>query len=121
MKSHYYFENENGHLCMHISGEYDFDDFKNYLKIIYAKCESEGIYRMLFNALGVAGIDISTIERYFLGVEAAEQLHFKVKLAVVWQKEYITHFGETVAVNRGALVKVFDNVVEARKWLLGSE
>ena len=103
---------------MNVSGEYDFDDFVTYFKIIYAKCETEGIYNMLFNALEVEGIDVPTIERYFLGVESAEQLHYKVKLAVVWHQEYVNYLGERIAVDRGASVSVFGSVEPALKWLL---
>jgi hypothetical protein len=118
MKSHYIFTKENDHLKMTLSGEYDFEDFVIYLKIIYAKCENEGNYKMLLDALGVERIDIPTIERYYMGIEAAEQLNYKVKLAVVWHKEYVTYLGETVAVNRGANVGVFSSNDSAVKWLL---
>jgi len=118
MKSHYIYTNENDHLKMILSGDYDFEDFVIYLKIIYAKCENEGNYKMLLDALGVEGIDIPTIERYYMGIEAAEQLNNKVKLAVVWHKEYVTYLGETVAVNRGANVGVFSSNDSAVKWLL---
>lgn len=117
MKSNYFFEKENDYLRMTVSGEYDYDDFVIYLKIIYAKCESEGNYKMILNALNVNGIDIPNIERYYLGVEAAEHLNYKVKLAVVWHKEYLNYFGETVAINRGAYVSVFSNDESAAKWL----
>ena len=118
MKSNHLFTNENDRLKMILSGEYDFDDFVIYLKIIYAKCENEGNFKMLLDALGIEGIDIPTVERYYMGIEAAEQLNYKVKLAVVWHKEYVNYFGETVAVNRGANVGVFGSTEQAIKWLL---
>lgn len=118
MKSNYAFRNENNHLTITLSGEYDFDDFLIYLKIIYAKCESEANFKMLLNALEVKGIDVPTLERYLLGVEAAALLNYKVKLAVVWHKEYTNHFGEMVANNRGGQVGVFGSAEPALKWLL---
>jgi len=118
MKSNYFFVKENNHIVMTVSGEYDFDDFKTYLKIIYAKCEQEKIFKMLLNALDVEGIDIPTLERYFLGVEVAEQLTYKIKLAVVWHSEYINYLGETVAVNRGGNVGVFGKADQAMAWLV---
>jgi hypothetical protein len=118
MKSNYFFENKEGYLNITLSGDYDFDDFKTYVKIIYAKCELEGIFKMNMNCMDIEGIDVPTIERYFLGVEAAEQLNYKVKLSLVWHKEYLNHFGETVANNRGAQVGVFGNTESAIKWLL---
>jgi hypothetical protein len=118
MKSNYFFTKEDNYISMKVSGEYDFADFKTYLKIIYAKCELEDIYKVMFDSLDVIGIDIPTLERYFLGVEAAEQLRYKVKLAIVWHKEYTTYLGETAAVNRGGNVKVFSNAESALEWLL---
>jgi hypothetical protein len=103
---------------MVVSGEYDFDDFKTYLKIIYAKCENEGVYKIVLDALEVEGIDIPTLERYFLGVEVTEQLHNKIKLAVVWHKEYITYLAQAVAVSEGGQICVFGNKVKALEWLL---
>lgn len=118
MKSNHLFTDEKDHLKITLSGEYDFDDFVIYLKIIYAKCENEGNYKMLLDALDVEGIDIPTIERYYMGIEAAEQLNYKVKLAVVWHNEYVNYFWETVAINRGANVGVFGSTQLAIKWLL---
>ena len=118
MKSHYFFETKDNYIQMTVSGEYDFDDFKTYLKIIYAKCENEGISKMILNCLDVEGIDIPTLERYFLGVEVAEQLTDKIKLAVVWHIEYTNYLGQAVAVNRGGNVSVFETNETALEWLL---
>jgi len=118
MKSHFYFEKEDNHIHMVVSGEYDFDDFKTYIKIIYAKCETEGVFKMLFDALTVKGIDVPTLERYFLGVEVAEQLNSKIKLAVVWHREYTNNLAQIVAVNRGGNISVFGSDEPALNWLL---
>jgi hypothetical protein len=115
MKSHFFFVKENNFIRMVVSGEYDFDDFKTYLKIIYAKCENEGVYKIVLDALE---IDIPTLERYFLGVEVTEQLHNRIKLAVVWHKEYTTHLALAVAVNEGGEICVFGNKEKALEWLL---
>jgi len=103
---------------MVVSGEYDFKDFKTYVKIISAKCETEGISKMVLDALGIEGIDIPTLERYFLGVEVADQLAGKIKLAVVWHSEYTTYLAQAVAEERGGEIGVFGNYEVAIKWLL---
>ncbi len=121
MKSNFRFEKESTHLIMTVSGEYDFPDFVDYLKIICAKCEEEGNYSMLLNILGVEGIDVPTLERYFLGIEAAEQLKYKIKLAVVWHAEFTTHLAEAVAINSGSYVKVFGSTEPALAWLITSQ
>jgi hypothetical protein len=117
MKSNFIFEKENNYIRMVVSGEYDFDDFKTYLKIIHAKCENEGIYKIVLDALGVEGIDIPTLERYFIGVEVANQLTGKIKLAVVWHKEYTNYLAREIAVTRGGNVSVFGSIESAIDWL----
>jgi len=118
MKSTHVIERKAEHLYMTVSGEYNLQDFKTYVKIIRDKCEEEQIFKILMNALDVEGIDIPTIERYFMGIEVAEQLKFKIKLAIVWHNEFINHFGETVAINRGGNIGVFGNFEASMKWLL---
>lgn len=120
MKSHFLFEREEKHLCIKVSGEYDFDDFITYLKIIYAKCENERIFNMLLNILEVEGIDVPILERYFLGVEVADQLSSKIKLAVVWHKEYTNYLAQSVALNEGGNIAVFGTVEPALNWLLNN-
>jgi D-ribose pyranose/furanose isomerase RbsD len=102
---------------MVVSGEYDFEDFKTYIKIIHAKCETEGIFKILMDILAVKGIDVSTLERYFLGVEVAERLSNRIKLAVVWHQEYTNYITQIVAVNRGGNISVFANTDAALNWL----
>jgi hypothetical protein len=118
MKSTYIIERVNDYLYLTVSGEYDFADFEAYIKIIHERCEEGMIYKILFDAFNVKGIDIPTMERYFLGIEVAEHLAYRIKLAVVWHKEFINHFGETVAKNRGADIGVFGNMEAALQWLI---
>lgn len=118
MKSHYFFETEDNYIRMTVSGECDFEDLKVYLKIIYAKCENEGIFKIVLNCLDIEGIDIPTLERYLLGVEVAEQVTSKIKLAVIWHKEYTNYLGQEVAINEGGNISVFGSTEPALKWLL---
>lgn len=70
----------------------------------------------------VGGRPPDTLERYYLGEMAAKiQLgHEKrIFLAVVGKEPLIDaeRFAETVAVNRGAYGKVFDEMAEALDWI----
>lgn len=120
MKSHFYFEKEDNYIHMVVTGEYDFDDFKTYIKIIYAKCATEGVFKMLLDALEVKGIEVPILERYFLGIEVVEQLSSKIKLAVVWHREYTNYLAQIVAVNRGGNIRVFGSAEPAINWLLNN-
>jgi hypothetical protein len=75
-------------------------------------CEAK---RVLLDLRGVVG-RITTMERFELGVYAAARI--KVKVALVGLPETIDHFGETVAINRGAKSRVFTDETEALSWLL---
>jgi len=118
MKSTYVIKRVADHLYMTVSGEYDLQDFKSYVRIIRDTCEQEQIFKTIMNTLDIKGIDVPTIERYFMGVEVAEQLSFRIKLAIVWHKEYTNYIGEIVAINRGGNVGVFANDEAAMKWLI---
>jgi hypothetical protein len=71
--------------------------------------------RVLLDFRGVAG-PITTMERFELGVYAAARI--TAKIALVGLPETIDHFGETVAINRGAKGRVFTDESEALSWLL---
>lgn len=118
MKSKYTIEKKNSYLCITISGEYDKSDFLRYPKIIADACEEQGIFKVLINGLDVAGTDVPTMDRYFIGEDIAITLGSKIKLAVVWPDKHINKFAETVAVNRGSLITVVGKVSKAEAWLM---
>jgi len=93
----------------------------NYIqKIILDECEKEKKYKILINALNVAGTNIPTMDRFFIGEEIAKVIGPKIKIAVVWPEQDIDKFGETVAVNRGGFIRVLGNIASAEKWLVGN-
>ena len=62
-----------------------------------------------------------TLERFDLGTRTAELLRrHHVRLAVVGDEPTVdpARFGETVAVNRGAMMRVFTDLESARRWLM---
>lgn len=101
-----------------ISGEYDRDEFLSYPKLILEECEKEKIYKIIVDGLKVRGTNAPTMDRFFMGEAIASLLRGKVKLAIVWPKEHINKFAETVAVNRGTSMKVVDTIDAAHEWLL---
>lgn len=118
MKSNYHFEKRKDHLYIILSGEYDMDDFKAYPKVVHDICESEKIYKVLVHALDIKRSNVPTMDRFFIGEEAAKVLGQKIKIAVVWPENDIDKMAETVAVNRGGRMLVTGNVAMAEKWLL---
>jgi hypothetical protein len=71
--------------------------------------------RVLLDFRGVVG-RITTMERFELGEYAAARI--TTKIALIALPETVDHFGETVAINRGAKGRVFTDESEALSWLL---
>lgn len=118
MKNSYSFENKTDYLLMTVSGNYDYWNFVEFPKHILQMCESENVYRVLINGLNVNPEELPVIERFFMAEQAAEILRNRVKLAIVWHKDYIDGFMETVAINRAGLLRIFGNAEAAKIWLL---
>jgi hypothetical protein len=84
------------------------------------------VEKVLFDGRGLAG-DPKIMERFFYGefaarsvaqftprgVSASTQFAYVLKVPVLDPMR----FGETVAVNRGMVVKTFDNLNDALEWL----
>ncbi|HUC99651.1 MAG TPA: hypothetical protein VMR88_14275 [Candidatus Polarisedimenticolaceae bacterium] len=84
------------------------------------------VKKVLFDGRRLTG-DPDTLERFYYGKFAADAvLQFKdrgvspaTQFAYVLKEPVLDaqRFGETVAVNRGMLVKTFDNLEDALGWL----
>jgi hypothetical protein len=120
------FETHKNYLRAIVSGEYNLrgaqDVYDQAIKIAVAGGQS----RLLLDASRVTGAPTQD-ERYMLGLfVAAEQRILAsrtppadVQVAVYGRQPLIDpeRFGETVAVNRGAKVKVSEHLDEALSWL----
>ncbi|HUI92224.1 MAG TPA: hypothetical protein VLX68_08255 [Chitinivibrionales bacterium] len=56
--------------------------------------------------------------RFWSGKYLAENVSGNVKIAAFTQEKDITRFGETAAINRGSLFRVFSDREKAKEWLL---
>jgi hypothetical protein len=121
MKSDYVFEKNDNYMTLVISGEYDKNDFLSYPKLILEKCENENVDKILVDGSNLRGTNIPTMDRFFIAENIANLLRARVKLAVVWPKEHINRFAETVAVNRGSSMIVVDTIDAAHQWLLSED
>ncbi|MBN2524558.1 MAG: STAS/SEC14 domain-containing protein [Bacteroidales bacterium] len=119
MIRNYSFEIRDGYLYMKISGKHESGDFVSYLKVISAECDKEKTNKILVDAMEVQEIVLSMMERFLLGEELAKIIKYKIKIAVVWPEKRINRFTETVAFNRGSIMRTFGNIQQAEKWLLG--
>jgi hypothetical protein len=98
---------------------------KTYREIL-RECVAGGRSMLLIDGRGLSG-ELSTTERYSLGkvvadenaAVAAREEGRQVRVALVGNYPLIDRdrFGETVAVNRGAALKVTDDLASAYRWL----
>ena len=104
-----------------LTGKYDKGEFLSFPELLRARCEKEGIYKILINGLGVKGSNLSTADRYFIGERIGLILQDRIKIAVVWPEKSIDKFAETVALNRGGDMLVVGEYEKAVNWLLRSD
>lgn len=57
------------------------------------------------------------MDRYRIGIHAAEHWGADIAVAAVWSPDAITRFAEDTAVNRGVRTRVFVTTDAAREWL----
>ncbi len=100
-------------------GTLAFDATLRLLKQVCDTAAEKQVNKILVNSLAVDG-DLTTLERYQLGVEIAAyimQRQKNTRLAIVGLPPAIDGFGVRVAQNRGMTVEVFSTQQEALNWL----
>ena len=122
------FQMKSNHIRVDVSGNQTLPEKKNQDKALTVmtevldQCHVKGINRILavWNVTG----PIETMQAYELGTAPDKfgwRRSFKVAAANLDKRSQdSSRFTETVLVNRGYTVKIFDNVHDAEKWLLGN-
>ena len=116
-ESSYTLETRSDYIVMRITGVYNSRQFLGYPQIMLDACLKADVKKILVDATLVDFSNLSTMERFFLGEEIASVVSNKVAIALVVPEQIITHFSETVAVNRGAKIFVAFNTERAVEWL----
>jgi hypothetical protein len=76
-----------------------------------------GVSKILYDARSATGL-LSTMERFDYASRIAEQFRgLKVAFVVNQPLRDPSLFGETVAINRGAIIRVVKTLAEAYEWL----
>lgn len=106
-------------------GEYIFVDYAepyvyknaiNLLKEAAEVCAAEKCSKLLLSFVDMPG-KVKTLDRFEFGVQGAIIFRHLKKVGVVYRREEMNRFLETVAVNRGLNIRLFDNFDEAMEWL----
>lgn len=105
-------------LRANLSGTFEFDSAKSALRTIVEEAKNGGVSKVLLDIREYGG-EITILERFALGEELAALARADVALAFVDSPERVwpDRFFETVALNRGAHVKVTTRLEEATDWL----
>jgi len=109
-----------GFIRIAVTGPYSRAKVDSLLHRVRAEASRQERARVLVVA-GEIALDLTTSDRYALGVEFSRTLPRGVRLAIVVDPAAIDGFAETVARNRGADVGVFGTEAAARAWLIGEE
>jgi hypothetical protein len=112
------------------AGEFSLDEAKRTFLEIIDSIRANGSEKVFFDGRDIIGNPL-VIERFYYGefvADVVENLRRSPEYDGVPQFAYVLsepvldpqRLGETVAVNRGVNVKVFDNVPDALQWLRAS-
>jgi hypothetical protein len=103
-----------------VEGKLDKASYLSVRNKIFDLLKSINVKHLLIDLRRVI-MNASTIEIFKMASSAIETFPLGIKYAIVYSEKTTTEenakFGETVAVNRGGLVKVFRDISEAKKWL----
>ena len=117
---------KSGFLKVGAMGEFSLEEAKRTFLEMLDALARHNVKKMLFDGRGITG-EPALIERFYYGefvaqavkefadrgVSRATKFAYALKEPVLDKKR----FGETVAVNRGVVVKTFDNLEDALEWL----
>lgn len=99
-----------------VSGTYSEIEGTRIIEELHEECEKRKKRKLLVDITGKDGV-IPVADRFFFGKQIAGLYRYNVKMAVIGRKSHITRFSETVAVNRGGNLGIFDNKPDAVAWL----
>ena len=99
----------------------DINNLQHEFNQIAEACREKSCRKIFFN-IDTSVEDLGTMELFYSGISIADMPDaYKLKIAVCVPREQIKgEFFETVAVNRGANLRVFTEKREATSWLQGT-
>ena len=107
-------------LFCEVSGPYSLADFLRLADKVRQQRKSLGASRVLVDITRVTG-DISSLDRYRLGIYCAEKPDHAERLAIVMRREAINWMFENVATNRGLPTCESADSRYAENWLRREE
>jgi len=108
---------EPNFLFVELCGEWRTEDMKHAIEAVRDNAVQQGLTRLCIDARKVLKPDYEMI-RFYTGEHIARIWHQPFRTAVVVIPEIYNRFGETVAVNRAAVIACFFEEKDALGWLL---
>lgn len=111
---------EQSHVEVHVRGEGDYLSTDRMWKDIAAACQKHDCYSLL----GLANIDVRSSDHAYDHAAIFEAAGINRDYRIAWVElnpdvEEAARLAEAVVRNRGlAEARVFDNIAEAKRWLL---
>lgn len=109
-------ERRKHYIYLEFSEPYTREKFFSISNSVLEICEKENFKKILVNIQNMPG-RILAMERFEMGVQGALLFSHKATIAVVYRKEEIDGFAETVGVNRGLSGRIFSEMDKALEWL----
>jgi len=115
-------EVRDGYLYLSCTGAFSSDSLLGVFEKGFAIAEKNELMAVLVDARGLGGPTPSMMQRFDLGkllAETQRRLSAYIRMVVVGDEPFVSHtkFGETVALNRGAVGKAFTDIDEAVIWI----
>jgi hypothetical protein len=109
---------KEGYLHITFSGAFSLAAAKRSVDVLVETCGKENCNKVLFDCRPMTG-DMPIFERYEIAKYGAESLPYRIKVAMLGREDQVSpdDFFETVAVNRGLILKVFSDMDKAIAWL----
>ena len=117
MKITFACESDKALLRVTLEGDYPTDNVAQLVAQIREQQLSHNCNKILIHALAVEKPQ-SEFDRYTSGEALSSTFGNQVRIAIVYPAEITTKFTETVAVNRGAFLRIMPTEEDAINWLL---
>jgi len=114
------FREHDNYLEVTVTEEYSFSELCSLIDRTAVEARKHGKTRILADLTRITG-EPGMMERFDLGVKAADVLCPPYKTLVLAEKRKINKFGEDVAINRGAFLLSTSQREAGMSWLLNPE
>ena len=108
---------KDDHVVVRADGDWTVETFRHIVDFARAEALAHGTHRILLDMRAVSRPD-SAYTRYLGGLYIAHTMGSRYRIAAIGEADNVTHYGETVARNRGSDLMAFSDEERAIYWLM---